>query len=61
MRKINIWKIIRKLRLIKALINANIELVQYAIKITTDIKLKGILERIRINIESIFGKYIDDL
>ncbi len=59
--KISIWKIIKKLVLVKNLIQANIELIKYAITITTDLKLKGILERIRINIESIFGKYIDDI
>lgn len=61
MKKISFWKIIKKLKIVKNLINANIELVKYAITITTDLKLKGILERIRINIETLYGKYIDDI
>lgn len=61
MKKISLWRIIKKLKLIKNLINANIELIKYTITISTDVKLKGIIERIRINIESLFGKYIDDI
>lgn len=61
MKKMSLWKIIIKTKQIKNLINAIVELVQYASPITIDVKLSDILGRIRINLESIFGRHIDDI
>ena len=61
MRKISLWKIIRKWKQIKRLISAIIELAQYAKTITIDPKVTCLIEKIRLNLESIFGKYIDDI
>ena len=49
----------RKVKQLRNLIKAIIELIQYAQTIRIDPKLNGIIARIKINIESITGESID--
>ena len=59
--KIGFFRFIRKIDEIKNLIYAIIELVKYARTFTSDSKLSGIIAQIRINLEGIFDKNIDEI
>jgi hypothetical protein len=61
MKKISLWRILKKLKQVKSLIKAVIELIQYVETISVDPKLHGLITRIKLNLESITGKSIDDL
>lgn len=56
--KLNLWKLIRKARLIRELIQITIELVRYIIKETKEPKLIMMAKKIKGLLTRIFGKSV---